>query len=386
LYPLNNGVAFTTPANMALQFTNTQPLTTANYTMGTADYQWSDVHAVNIWATNLPNKNGIINGDFRVAQRGTSFTSATTPPNSDDTYLLDRWILLSDGNDIVDVSQTVRATPNGSYAEMKAEVETANKQFGFLTILEAKDSARFIGKTVSLSFKARMAAADDNTHSLKAAILSWNSTADTVTSDVVATWQASPAYVANWTAENTPVSKTLTTTEQTLKVEGIAVDTASTKNIAVFIFCDQTDGVVDDAVIITDVQLEIGSKATDFEPKSYQQSLELCKRYCLIGGGGMAGSIYSASSSSPMVGAFSLVFQVEMRAAPTIVLLPGTTVIYIDDAGVGLATISTPTVTGTIVTINGARIEVSGASSTGSYTQYHLGICRDNCVLATAEL
>jgi hypothetical protein len=49
----------------------------------------------------MSRKNAIINGDFKVSQRGTTFTSATTPANSDDTYLLDRWVLLSDGNDIV---------------------------------------------------------------------------------------------------------------------------------------------------------------------------------------------------------------------------------------------------------------------------------------------
>ena len=230
---------------------------------------------------NTPGRNSIINGCFRIAQRGTSFTAATVPLNSDDTYLLDRWILLSDGNDIVDVTQVVRTTPNGSYAECKLEVETANKQFGLLTILEAKDSARFIGQTVSLSFKARMAAADDNTHSLKAVVLSWSSTADTVTSDVVDAWGATPTYVANWTAENIPASNTLTTTEQTFEIEGIAIDTASTTNIAVFIFCDQTDGVVDDAVIITDVQLELGSLATPFEFRPFGQELILCQRYCV---------------------------------------------------------------------------------------------------------
>ena len=65
---------------------------------GTGALQLTGVDMV--WA-----KNYVINGDFRVAQRGTSFTSATAPANSDGNYLLDRWIVLSDGNDIVDVSK-----------------------------------------------------------------------------------------------------------------------------------------------------------------------------------------------------------------------------------------------------------------------------------------
>lgn len=273
----------------------------------------------------IARKNAIINGCMRVAQRGISFTAATAPLNSDDTYLLDRWILLSDGNDIVDVSQVVRATPNGAYAECKLEVETANKQFGLLTILEARDAARFIGKTVSLSFKARMAAADDNTHSLKAVILSWDGAADIVTSDVVDTWQASPVYVANWTAENTPASKTLTTTEQTFKVEGVAIDTASIKNIAVFIFCDQTDGAVDDAVIITGVQLELGSIATLFEFRLFEQELSLCQRYyqksypyVSIPGSDMTGNMGASQVAVHIAFLLGWGFIVSMRAVPTI--------------------------------------------------------------------
>ena len=57
---------------------------------------------ITVGGQQLTHKNAIINGDFKIAQRGTSFTAATTPLNDDDTYLLDRWKLLSDGDDVVD--------------------------------------------------------------------------------------------------------------------------------------------------------------------------------------------------------------------------------------------------------------------------------------------
>lgn len=333
-----------------------------------------------------PRKNAIINGCFRVAQQGTSFTSATTPANSDDTYLLDNWILLSDGNDIVDVSRVVRTTPNGSYAECKLEVETANKQFGILTILEAKDSARYIGQTVSLSFKARMAAADDNTHSLKAVILSWSSTADSVTSDVVDAWGATPTYVANWTAENTPASQTLTTTEQTFTVEGVVIDTASTKNIAVFIFCDQTDGAIDDAVIITDVQLELGSVATPFEFRPIHQEIVLCSRY-----------FYNPTSTdrlSKPIG-FGMVrndtfaicylqYLTEMRTSPSAIVA--------DDTGLSLKTAGGGAVTTTDIAPSGLSpigcfIEVTVAAGAGAANNaIMLEVITANCLFLSARL
>lgn len=225
--------------------------------------------------------NLLANGGFRVPQRGTTFDATTSPLNSDDTYLLDRWVLLSDGNDIVDVTQDTTVHPTGGYASIKLEVETADKQFGIVQILEGKNAAAIIGGEASLSFDARMAAADDNTHSLKAVVLAWDGAEDTVTSDVVDTWGATATFVANWTGENTPGSNTLTTGWQTFSIENISIDTASAKNVAVFIYCDQTDGAVDDAVYISNVKLEYGTSATAYVVRPYAEELALCQRYCV---------------------------------------------------------------------------------------------------------
>ncbi len=230
----------------------------------------------------LPNRNGLINGSMRVSQRGTSFTSATVPANSDDTYLLDRWILLSDGNDIVDVTQVTTPVPTGQYAAACFDIETEDKKWGILQVLEARDSARFIGGTVSLSFQARRGAGDTSTL-LRAAVLSWSSTTDTVTSDIVDAWGnegTNPTLVANWTFENVPAALAeLTDSYQTFKIEGISIDTASTTNIAVFIWSDDKTNAVGDLVYITGAQLELSSVATPFEARPYQQELALCQRY-----------------------------------------------------------------------------------------------------------
>ena len=53
------------------------------------------------------NPNLLINGCMRIRQRGgvSSITAATTFTNGNDNYTLDRCNLVSDGDDIVDVSQ-----------------------------------------------------------------------------------------------------------------------------------------------------------------------------------------------------------------------------------------------------------------------------------------
>jgi hypothetical protein len=57
------------------------------------------------------------------------------------------------------------------------------------------------------------------------------------------------------------------------------VDTASTKNIIVFIWSDVTDTTLGDFLYITNVQLESGSTATSFDYRPFGTELILAQRY-----------------------------------------------------------------------------------------------------------
>ncbi len=233
-------------------------------------------------------RNVVPNGDFRVAQMGAGpFTSATTPANSDATYLLDGCILLSDGNDIVDVSQTRTVTPGGSVggdAAIALDVETANKKFGIFIPIEARDAKRLIAGDAVLSFQARRGA-NATVTTLRAAIVSWQGTEDSITQDIVSAWGASgtnPTLAANWTYETTPADLTLTTSFQKFaESNGLAgaIDTPSTKNVGIFIWYNNADGTVGDFVYITDIQLEKGLVATAYEHVPYAQALQRNQRY-----------------------------------------------------------------------------------------------------------
>lgn len=295
--------------------------------------------AVKAWKDEIDpysHKNAVINGDFRISQRGATFTSATTPANSDDTYLLDRWNLLSDGNDIVDVSQEATTVPSGGLNAIALDVETANKKFGIIQFIEQKNSKGFIGNTCTLSFKARKGGSNATVGTMRAVILSWDGTADTVTSDVVSAWNVSgtnPTYVANWTAENTAADLTLTTSYQTFSVSA-AIDTASTKNIAVFLYYNNADGTVADFIYITDVQLEVGSNASVFEYRPIQIEKALCQRYWhqSYADGTAAGtstatnamSLYSHGDSGSATQWMRVSYCVPMRVAPTVTLYSST--------------------------------------------------------------
>ena len=311
-------------------------------------------------------RNFLINGDMKISQRGTSFTSATTPANSDDTYLLDRWILLSDGNDAVDVTQTATVPTTGFKYSIGLDVETTNKKFGILQVLENDDSIPLIGSNVAFSFYAKVSATTklDN---VKAAIISWSGTADTVTSDIVSAWEAEgtePTLEANWAYENIPVNLNVTTSFVKYTISA-AVDTASTANVGVFIWSDVTDTTAGDFLYITGCQLELGLIATPFESRHYGEELALCQRYYWRGSP-MANPNLNAYATGCY---FSWVhsFPVTMRIPPTLATVcPNIT--YSNLSSLTHVTCDGSSMKGTVVS-TGEGANVYYALGTGAYVE-----------------
>ena len=215
-------------------------------------------------------RQAIINGNFDVAQRGTTFAAGD---NNDDVYTLDRWNLISDGNDVLDVSQTAITDLTGSSYAIKLDVETSARG-GIVQFIENKDASKLKGKYVSVSFAVKSA----NISAIRCAILSWGSTADSVTSDVVGTWGDTPTWATNWTAENTPADLTVTSSWTTVKVENIYIDSATVNNIALAIWIPNAE-TIGDIVYISQVQMNEGSVALPFQPKSFAEELRACQRY-----------------------------------------------------------------------------------------------------------
>jgi hypothetical protein len=260
-------------------------------------------------------KNRILNGGFSVAQRGTSFVSGA---NDNDTYNLDRWYVLSDGNDAVDITQTT-TVPTGAKYSIGLDVETANKKFGIAQIIENVNCFDAIGGTVTLSFQAKVSSTTklDN---VKCAIVAWSGTADTVTSDIISAWNVegtNPTLIANATYENTPANLNVTTSFETYTVSA-AVDTASTTNIILFIWSDVTDTTAGDFLYVTNVQLEKGSTATSFDYRPYGTELALCQRYYEVGR--LYGSSYFYNVATNALDRFEATycFKQTKRGSPTV--------------------------------------------------------------------
>lgn len=324
-------------------------------------------------------KNRIINGDFSAAQRGTTFTSTSTPANNDDAYLLDRWYMLTDGNDIFDVTQQL----SSDNYEIRLDVETVNKKGGIAQIIEYKDCLDLIGNTVTLSFKAKVSSTTklDN---IKCAIVSWSGTADTVTSDIISAWGVegtNPTLIANATYENTPANLNVTTSYATYSVSA-AIDTASAKNIILFIWSDVTDTTLGDFIHVKDVQLELGATATTFDFRPFPQELALCQRYCWVYDGTAdysAGILANGWANSVSILKFALILPVSLRVKANSVTF-STASQFGGLCGAAAGTGSSFTYTGANDTRNivYADLNVSGSP----FTQGHGGVLYANSASA----
>ena len=246
--------------------------------------------------------NKIMNGNFAANQRAalftTSYTDSTPITNADDTYLFDRWKLLSDGDNIVDVHSYGRTmgsrdfSTNSSPPWMPAEtgfamamdVETANKKFGQAQFIESMNCNDLRGQTCTLSWKARAEVGQTST-SIKAAVIGWFGTSDTITSDIISAWNSEgtdPTLVANAEYLNVPSNILL---NSTMKTYSLKVNVpVGIKNVIVFIWNDMSDGdvgtTVGDFIFLSDVQLERGDfENPRFQNETYDATLTKCQRY-----------------------------------------------------------------------------------------------------------
>ncbi len=217
----------------------------------------------------------LINGGFDVWQRNTTFTY------NDDTFGPDRWNLLTETNGAwTCVRDTDVPAALGFKYSAKFSNVTLNNQAAIVQILENIDSIKLDDQAVSLSFYAKTNSTE--IANLRATVLSWSSTADSVTSDVIGTWASDgtdPTWAANWTSEVAGSNKALTSSWQRFTVENITIDTASMANIAVVIWVDDGTIAANDDFYITGIMLNQGATALTWMPLAFEEELAKSQRY-----------------------------------------------------------------------------------------------------------
>ena len=339
------------------------------------------------WA-NRSGKNAVINGDFSIDQRvrpgdAITHTSSSAFPNNDDAYTMDRWYILSDGNNRVEINQETSDLPGEQFdyqqtgCRMRVNTTSASAyKFGIAQIIEQRNCVGLIGKPVTLSFKLKVSSTTklDN---IKAAIVQWTGTADAVTSDIVSTWNAegtNPTLITNASYVNTPANLnnagSWTGYDNTNAQPITGTVSSSAKNLIVFIWSDVTDTTAGDFIYLTDVQLEAGSVATAYERLPIDVQFERCLRYTY--------GLWQEAANRPFgvglctaTNKFDTIvsYPVPMRGTPAATYSAGTTFRIFTTASFAANTIATSAITRFAIHMQATRTAADLTSGTAGLFQ-----------------
>jgi hypothetical protein len=258
---LIGATAADTPARLAVG-TNGQVLT-ADSTAATG-LAWATASG---GSTNVAGKNGCLNSNFSIWQRGT--TNVTTAQ----AYTADRW--QKGGATHFGVSRQVTGdTTNLPFIQYCARVQrtassavTSNMDIN--QSFETVNSIPFVGKTVTFSFYARAGA-------------NYSATSNLLNGTIYTGTGTDQNLIATYTGAATPISvnATLTTTWQ--RFSGSGTISSSATELAIYIQGTPTGTAgANDYYEVTGVQIEIAGSASAYSPATptYQSELAACQRY-----------------------------------------------------------------------------------------------------------
>ena len=241
-------------------------------------------------------RNAIINGDFRVWQRGTSIGGYA--------YTADRWLAYQAAS-VNTISRQAASLSGFQYcARVQRNSGATNTGVHYLVqAVETINSYRFQGMTATLSFYARAGANYSSASSLLGANIE---TSTGVDQSYIAAWAGGVAVTS---------SKTLTTSWQRFTVTG-AVPAGATQVGVAFSYTPVGTAGANDYFEVTGVQLEVAPQATPFEQRLIGTELSLCQRY--YWSSGTVWNYFLANNSNQFAEAFVFKLPVTMRATPTL--------------------------------------------------------------------
>jgi hypothetical protein len=250
-------------------------------------------------------KNKIINGDFGIWQRGTSFAGLTTT-----TYTADRWSYVPSGATATVTREafTAGTAPVAGYEApffLRVDATVANDFWGVFQKIE--DVRNFAGQAVTFSFWAKTATAQTFNATVSQFFGSGGS------ADVT-------AFTTNFTTSTSWTRYTFTGTVPSVSGKTIAANS----NLQAYIRCvNNATGTLD----VWGVQLEAGSTATAFQTATgtIQGELAACQRYYYRFTSQSSFSQFGIGQATGSTSGFvSVRFPVSMRIRPTALEQSGT--------------------------------------------------------------
>jgi len=301
--------------------------------------------------SSVPRKNFIINGNFDVWQRGTSFSAAG--------YGADRWFTAVSGSTFDGMQQTFTLgqtdVPNNPRYFSRIIVTSGGLAASFTMQTQRIEFVKTLsGMTATLSFWAKA----DAVKNMSVEFIQVFGTGGSPSAAVTTIGVTKVALTTSW--------QKFTVTVALPSISGKTIGTSLNDYLAANFWFDagsnydaRTDSLGNQSGTfdIAQVQLEQGSVATTFEPRTYGEELALCQRYYWQGEASQrSGYRYVAAAINGCVGAIGS-FPVEMRVAPTMAIV--TAPKYSSCSNYGLAGTKTGFVH-TISTADAAQYQVAG--------------------------
>jgi hypothetical protein len=327
--------------------------------------QWVDIAQSTTDLTNYPTLSGfnygfrnlVVNGDFKIWQRGTTGVTAT---NNATGYVADRWqtyrSAYATGINISQQSSIGLTGFNYALRNQRVSGNTSTSSIAIVNNFESENSIPLAGRTVTLSAWIRVGANFSGTlaFGLYSGLGTDQRRASGFTGSITDTVGITPT--TSWARYTTTVTLSSTITQTSIWFYWVPADTAG----------------ADDWIDITGVQLELGDTATPFEQRPVGTELALCQRYYYRSSAaatsdrlGLWGISHGSSNAS-----LNGIAPVTMRSAPTlsfssINLWTGGTNVTISSI---VAQRSTPTGFGADITISiagtaGFPFQVTASSS-----------------------
>lgn len=259
-------------------------------------------------------RQAVINGNFDVWQRGTSF--ATT---SNGQYTADRWWSYRGASASVGHNQVAITQLIGSRYCMRVDRSAGNDQFILGTSFGTDVLKKFLGKTIAASVYLRKGSALTSNITLTLQTITAEESIGTAVDVATATVPVSSLDTLNFTRFT--VSLTIPANSTALGLE-------------FFVLASQAGGgnVYYD---VAQVQINEGAIALPFQPRSFAEELALCQRYCysITDPNNGASNVGMGTAAATTIVVVPVFLPVTMRIAPTLVASAADWALFDGNAG-----------------------------------------------------
>ena len=283
----------------------------------------TDLDATNRWmmTEHVPYRNALINGDFKIWQRGTTFNPTSATSTTGANYGADRWQMLQATNNTSNAfvrTATTSTDPAGYTYYTRVQRTNALTFVTPFTLQQSIESVAvrpFQGRFVTLSFWARAGA-------------NYSAASSYLVSNIV-TGTGTDNTVGNFTTNtvNTTTNNVLTTSWKRFVITTSATIGSTITQLGVsFVFTPVGTAGAADYFDITGIQLEPYCAPSEYEFREFADELQRCQRfYYRMGpyasGTQRFGNGYNGTTTAANV---YISFPVTLRSAPTALETSGT--------------------------------------------------------------